>query len=843
MTLLLCVVVGAKANYSKSSVDGTVTVTWDFGEFTENIATSPYDYNGLNCVMTPTSSDYINKNGFHANGSSSSSNRYMTYKPETDGTMTVYYKSNNSSATDRVVALATKVTTGASLTVGTDGVVGFGLSNGSTVMNFSAGVTANTTYYIYNASGGCTITKIVYTYSDSRTEASLAFATTSGSSDINDGTSFVLPTLTVTPNVEAITSNIKYASSNTAVATINASTGEVTMLKKGTTTITATFDGDETYTSAKATFTLTVEDRNAFDPANYNIVKTYDFTAMPNTTLTLSSSAEGKIWNAAQNTVTNNNVFRCTNEGLESIAVQAAYDSNKKGWKIENGSGKGLLEGSGAGRCAAICDIKAGWIVEFYHTSGDSFSTRNNQAGDENTDDGIKKTTLVEESGHHVFLAEEDGMIGFELTRGKYVNKIIIYTSESPKTISFTAGDADGYAPANIEAYTGVMVKLPVNQYLMKAGYTLTAWNDGTNSFAPGSEIDAPDTDITFTPEFTANTQSLASSSEDKTVTWNFRKSEVSINLQGKIGYYVQQAKINGETIDVPMKMDTSAGKMNNQSRTDQWIQSNGGTVLTIPAVSGMTIVINSYNEFGRADDGKGNALTKTKIAGSEDYALSNSNKTATMTYSGSDATIDIEVGGDISYMSTIVVTYPAAFVDVTIASSGLSTLASAKALDFSAVDGLKAYVVSSVTKDAVSLKEVTEIPANTGVILEGTAGTKYSVPVADGTPAAPAVNKLAAAVAATAVEANAAYILKDGEFHLVTTASTVPAGKAYLPATEVPAGARSLSIVAADETTGIEALESAENAVMSVYNLQGQRVQRLQKGLNIVNGKKVIVK
>ena len=181
--------------------------------------------------------------------------------------------------------------------------------------------------------------------------------------------------------------------------------------------------------------------------------------------------------------------------------------------------------------------------------------------------------------------------------------------------------------------------------------------------------------------------------------------------------------------------------------------------------------------------------------------------------------------------------------VEVTMPASGLSTLSCNKALNFSSVDGLKAYVVSEVTKDAVSLTEVTEIPANTGVILEGTAGTKYSVPVADGTPAAPAVNKLAAAVAATAVEANAAYILKDGLFHLVTTASTVPAGKAYLPATEVPAGARSLSIIAADETTGIEALESAENAEMSVYNLQGQRVQRLQKGLNIVNGKKVIVK
>jgi hypothetical protein len=43
---------------------------------------------------------------------------------------------------------------------------------------------------------------------------------------------------------------------------------------------------------------------------------------------------------------------------------------------------------------------------------------------------------------------------------------------------------------------------------------------------------------------------------------------------------------------------------------------------------------------------------------------------------------------------------------------------------------------------------------------------------------------------------------------------------------------------------TGIEAIEhSPLNIDHSIYNLQGQRIKTLQKGLNIVGGKKIYVK
>ena len=57
-------------------------------------------------------------------------------------------------------------------------------------------------------------------------------------------------------------------------------------------------------------------------------------------------------------------------------------------------------------------------------------------------------------------------------------------------------------------------------------------------------------------------------------------------------------------------------------------------------------------------------------------------------------------------------------------------------------------------------------------------------------------------------------------------------------------APARSLSIVIDGETTGIESIYGAADPIeYTSYNLAGQRLAHPQKGINIVNGKKVIIK
>jgi len=75
----------------------------------------------------------------------------------------------------------------------------------------------------------------------------------------------------------------------------------------------------------------------------------------------------------------------------------------------------------------------------------------------------------------------------------------------------------------------------------------------------------------------------------------------------------------------------------------------------------------------------------------------------------------------------------------------------------------------------------------------------------------------------------------------------TVGANKAYINTSLIvnaPSASRSAFIMF-DEATGIKAVQGNDVTVKQegIFNLNGQRLNQLKKGLNIVNGKKVMVK
>ena len=86
----------------------------------------------------------------------------------------------------------------------------------------------------------------------SKQDVTMSFTPTSATATM--GESFTAPILTTNPSGLTVT----YSSSNTGVATVNSSTGAVTLVAAGTTTITATFAGNDNYNSGSATYTLTV---------------------------------------------------------------------------------------------------------------------------------------------------------------------------------------------------------------------------------------------------------------------------------------------------------------------------------------------------------------------------------------------------------------------------------------------------------------------------------------------------------------------------------------------------------------------------------------------------------
>ena len=126
--------------------------------------------------------------------------------------------------------------------------------NGETgeVTPVAAGTTTITAYTngdLFHEAG-----KVSYTLTVLKGNVSLAFSAPTASVKENAEV-FVLPTLSNPQDME-----VTYSSSDPAVATVFALTGDVTLVAAGTTTITATFEGNEAYNETSASYTLTVTD-------------------------------------------------------------------------------------------------------------------------------------------------------------------------------------------------------------------------------------------------------------------------------------------------------------------------------------------------------------------------------------------------------------------------------------------------------------------------------------------------------------------------------------------------------------------------------------------------------
>ncbi|MBO7115586.1 MAG: Ig-like domain-containing protein [Prevotella sp.] len=173
------------------------------------------------------------------------------------------------------------------------------------------------------------------------------------------------------------------------------------------------------------------------------------------------------------------------------------------------------------------------------------------------------------------------------------------------------------------------------------------------------------------------------------------------------------------------------------------------------------------------------------------------------------------------------------------------STYVTKNAVDFTGL-GIKAYVATAASATAVTLAEVTTVPAGTPLVLEGTASTTYNVPFI-ATSSAPASNLLVAGDGKTTIGGDGKYdyVLKDGLFYHASSGK-VPVGKAYLHLEADPATSRGmeLSLDFGGGVTGISEIEDVRSKKDDIYyDLNGRRVLYPTKGLYIVNGKKVVLK
>ncbi len=177
--------------------------------------------------------------------------------------------------------------------------------------------------------------------------------------------------------------------------------------------------------------------------------------------------------------------------------------------------------------------------------------------------------------------------------------------------------------------------------------------------------------------------------------------------------------------------------------------------------------------------------------------------------------------------------------ISLTIGSSGWGTLYSPAALDFSDVDGLTAYTATFAGAVA-SLTEVSQVPANTSIVLKGTSGT-YTIPTLS-TATAVSGNELSGSLKGTIATSSTNYyalgLNDDAEvgFMLVESGVGIPAGKAYYEASSSEA----CSFYAFSETTGIskEITSVSDDKAHYIYDLQGRRLSSPTRGIYVKDGK-----
>ena len=158
--------------------------------------------------------------------------------------------------------------------------------------------------------------------------------------------------------------------------------------------------------------------------------------------------------------------------------------------------------------------------------------------------------------------------------------------------------------------------------------------------------------------------------------------------------------------------------------------------------------------------------------------------------------------------------------------------------------EGVNAYTAEvNANGVTVDLTPVNPIPANTPVILEAEEGTYTFTGNAVEAVEAPTFGALTGTYGRIPAPAGSYVLQKQGDavgFFLVDTEVAVPyvnANRAYLTAP----GSGAKAFYLEDGATGIANVDVNTNPQADIYNLAGQRLNKLQNGINIVGRKKTL--
>ena len=634
------------------------------------------------------------------------------------------------------------------------------------------------------------------TVDPTKENVTLSFPKASYTADINDG--FTAPTATADKTI----TGIKYTSTNTAVATVVETTGAVTLVKKGTTTIKATFEGDETYNEAEASYELTVTDRNANDGSAekpYTVAEAIEATPASGTSENVyikgivtkfygddivSDGSNYRYYISDDETATNQ-LLVYKGKGLENVAFADA-DDLLIGDQVVILGGLTLYKGE--------AEVASGNYI-------------------------VSLNRVTKETPTLTLLVDEDEVYEIDATTEEAITDF--YKTNSDGEVTFSSSDATVAAVV---------------------GDKLQAYKAGTAT-------------ITVSVAATETYKPISGSFDVKVTVKEAVQPEGSV---GGSGYYlVTDASTLAEGDEVIVVCESKGMVMGAQSGTkcdnvEATIDTDNHVITTLPEG---TNVITLEGETGKwylnTDQGYlvSTAAKSIKVAENKEDASS-----VTISISDGNATISFGDAGTLQYNAsnprfctytsnqTEIQLYRyvagASTFDIEVGTTGWRTIVTAA--DVTLPSGLTAYVVSANADGKATLQEVESMVANEPYILKGAEDT-YTLTVTESA-SAPTINQLRISDENTG---NGVYVLANktnGVGFYKWNGGSLGAGRVYLPASSLAAEFDFIGFEGDGISTGIEAVE--QTTVDGVYyNLAGQRVAQPAKGLYIVNGKKVILK
>ena len=165
---------------------------------------------------------------------------------------------------------------------------------------------------------------------------------------------------------------------------------------------------------------------------------------------------------------------------------------------------------------------------------------------------------------------------------------------------------------------------------------------------------------------------------------------------------------------------------------------------------------------------------------------------------------------------------------------------------DLTTPDGLQAYTISAATASEVTATPIDYIPVGLAVLLTRTDASVsvYKAKAYTETPATVTSLLVGSAAETTSLTPYQDFILFNDEF-VLSSAASVAAGHAYLPAAKVPAGARTMTIVIDGEATAINSMKITTADNDGWYTVDGRQLNRMPaaKGVYIHHGKKYVIK